>query len=494
MKKILFTFFTFLLAAQVVYAQPAIQNVRVVDKTNPALAVTVSAAGALKVDGSGGTQAISAVSLPLPAGASTSALQSTGNTSLSTIDTSTAATAASASVMDDWDESDRAKVNIIVGQAGVAAGTGTDSATTQRVSLATNVPLPAGTNNIGDVDILTIAAGNNNIGDIDVATIAAGNNNIGDVDVASITAGDNNIGNVDVLTVPADPFGVNADAASATGSISAKLRFIASTGIPITGTVTVAAHAVTNAGVFVVQENGAALTSLQLIDDVVHSGDVALNKYAAIGAQFDDAATGAVTENQVNALRMSSRRALLVEGVASGTNLPVSQATASALNAQVVGNVANAASDSGNPVKIGGVGHTANPTAVTDGQRVDAMFDKLGKQVTVGALRDLKAVQKTTITSSTSETTIITAAASTFHDVYSIIISNTSATVVDVTIKDATAGTTRAIITVPADDVRGFTLPVDSAIPQASANNNWTATCGASVASVEITALYVKNL
>lgn len=45
--------------------------------------------------------------------------------------------------------------------------------------------LPAGTNNIGDVDVLSIAAGNNNIGDVDVASIAAGNNNIGDVDVAS---------------------------------------------------------------------------------------------------------------------------------------------------------------------------------------------------------------------------------------------------------------------------------------------------------------------
>lgn len=36
-------------------------------------------------------------------------------------------------------------------------------------------------------------------------------------------------------SVPADPFGANADAASATGSVSAKLRFIAATGIPITG-------------------------------------------------------------------------------------------------------------------------------------------------------------------------------------------------------------------------------------------------------------------
>jgi hypothetical protein len=80
------------------------------------------------------------------------------------------------------------------------------------------------------------------------SAIAAGNNNIGDVDIASIAAGTNNIGDVDVLTVPADPFGVNADAASATGSISAKLRFIAATGIPITGTVTVGTHAVTQSG------------------------------------------------------------------------------------------------------------------------------------------------------------------------------------------------------------------------------------------------------
>lgn len=44
---------------------------------------------------------------------------------------------------------------------------------------------------------------------------------------------------VDVTRVPADPFGADADAANAAGSISAKLRFIATTGVPITGTPTV---------------------------------------------------------------------------------------------------------------------------------------------------------------------------------------------------------------------------------------------------------------
>lgn len=53
----------------------------------------------------------------------------------------------------------------------------------------------------------------------------------------AIPAGGNAIGTVGVTSVPADPFGANADAASATGSLSAKLRFIASTGIPVTGVV-----------------------------------------------------------------------------------------------------------------------------------------------------------------------------------------------------------------------------------------------------------------
>jgi hypothetical protein len=59
-------------------------------------------------------------------------------------------------VIDDWDESDRAKTNPIVGQAGVAGGSGAVSATTQRVVLATDVGLPAGTSNIGDVDVASV--------------------------------------------------------------------------------------------------------------------------------------------------------------------------------------------------------------------------------------------------------------------------------------------------------------------------------------------------
>ena len=130
------------------------------------------------------------------------------------------------------------------------------------------VVLGAGTAGIGKLTANTGV----DIGSVAVLSIAAGTNNIGDVDVLTLPvlpAGTNNIGDVDVLTVPADPFGANADAASATGSISAKLRFIAATGIPITGTVTVGSHAVTNAGTFAVQ----AASAGDVAHDAADSGN-----------------------------------------------------------------------------------------------------------------------------------------------------------------------------------------------------------------------------
>lgn len=83
---------------------------------------------------------------------------------------------------------------------------------------AASLPLPSG----------AATSAKQDTGNTSLATIAgavAGTEM--QVDVASIAAGDNNIGNVDVVTVPTDPFGANADAASATGSISAKLKGIA---------------------------------------------------------------------------------------------------------------------------------------------------------------------------------------------------------------------------------------------------------------------------
>jgi hypothetical protein len=120
--------------------------------------------------------------------------------------------------------------------------------------------------------------------------------------------------------------------------------------------------------------------------------------------------------------------------------------------------------------------------------------DRTGAVITMGAPRELKARQVTTLTSTTTETTIVTAIASTFNDIYGLIITNTSTTGTEVTIRDATAGGTISSFYVPPTDTRGFMLPVDSAMTQATVNNNWTAQCGTSVASIKITALYVKRV
>lgn len=96
----------------------------------------------IRVDVTGSTtQPVSAASLPLPSNAA----QETGG--------NLAAIAGSLNVMDDWDESDRAKVNPIAGQAGVQGGSGAVSANTQRVVLATDVALPSGSNTIGGVNL-----------------------------------------------------------------------------------------------------------------------------------------------------------------------------------------------------------------------------------------------------------------------------------------------------------------------------------------------------
>lgn len=69
------------------------------------------------------------------------------------------------------------------------------------------------------------------------------------------------------------------------------------------------------AQVIPVQEVGSALTTLQdirtaeqLLDDMIHAANSAVNKAALMGCQFDDVSPGAVTENNVSPVRCSTRR------------------------------------------------------------------------------------------------------------------------------------------------------------------------------------------
>jgi hypothetical protein len=98
---------------------------------------------------------VDVVTSALPTGASTLAEQQTQTASLS--------------VLDDWDETDRAKVNVVVGQAGITAGAGAVAANTPRVTHASDDPVTAALQIIDDWDETDRAKVNPIVGQAGVA-------------------------------------------------------------------------------------------------------------------------------------------------------------------------------------------------------------------------------------------------------------------------------------------------------------------------------------
>lgn len=291
---------------------------------------------------------------------------------------------------------------------------------------------------------------------------------------------------------------------------------------------------VDNAGTFATQDSQSITDNAGFTDG---TSKVFVNGYI-----FDEVAGTALTENDAAAARIDSKRsqvAVIEDATTRGRRLAVSaagaasantaqiagtttatgngtasagcqrvtiasdntaftvnaaQSTASSLNAQVVGNIAHDSADSGNPVKVGGKARTTNPTAVADGNRVDCFRDDVGRSVVVlNQCRDLVGSQVTVITSSTTETTIVTAGgAGVIRELTNLSITNSSSTALVVTLKDSTAGTTRGQWAIAGNG--GIVIPYPTPKKQSAANNNWTLTCGTSVASIYVVAEYVDNV
>lgn len=165
-----------------------------VSNSNP---VPVSdAGGALTVDG---TVAVTHAALTELAAAINASSQMDCNVAASALPTGAATSAKQDTIIGHLDG-----VEALLGtiDTNVATVAGAVSGTEMQVDVV--AALPAGNNNIGDVDIASIAAGDNNIGNVDIASIAAGDNNIGNVDVVTLPAlpaGNNNIGDVDVASI-----------------------------------------------------------------------------------------------------------------------------------------------------------------------------------------------------------------------------------------------------------------------------------------------------
>jgi hypothetical protein len=157
-----------------------------------------------------------------------------------------------------------------------------------------------------------------------------------------------------------------------------------------------------------------------------------------IVGQFDDVSVGTVTENQFAPVRISTRRALLVEGVASGTAVPVSLASApstpvtnagtfpvqvdgAALTALQLIDDSVKADDAGFTVgtdKVSMVGlvavaHGSNPDAADANDAVAQIANRHRVPFTIGGHPNTVTVKHTTITTAVTDAAIISVSAGT---------------------------------------------------------------------------------
>lgn len=227
------------------------------------------------------------------------ALRGSNAGELYTVDANTGAIKTAVEIMDDWDETDRAKVNIIVGQAGITAGAGAVGANTPRTTLASDDPAVTALQLIDDTVYASDAAISKVLG------IGAQFD-----DTAPGTTTENSVRALRMSTrrelyiqlrdAAGNERGANVNASNE--------LLVALSSVP--------SHAVTNAGTFAVQVDGAALTALQKIDDPVLVDDAAFTPATSsvmmMGAEFDDTAPDSVDEGDAGAVRMSANRNLYV--------------------------------------------------------------------------------------------------------------------------------------------------------------------------------------
>lgn len=284
---------------------------------------------ALKVDGSAVTQPVSGTvtaNIGTVGTLATAAKQDTGNTSLSTIAGAVAGTEMQVDVLTmptvavtqsgTWDEVGiNDSGNSITVDAPVATpvfvrlSDGASAISTLPVSVSGVATAANQTTIIGHVDgiealLTTIDADTSNLSVVGGGTESA---------AIRVTLANDSTGVVSIDD--------NGGSLTVDGTFWQATQPVSLASVP--------SHAVTNAGTFAVQESGAALTSLQLIDDTVTTLGTdtyteATSKGITIGAVRRDADTTLVnTTNEFGPLQMDANGRLKVEAF-SGETLPVS--------------------------------------------------------------------------------------------------------------------------------------------------------------------------
>lgn len=154
------------------------------------------------------------------------------------------------------------------------------------------------------------------------------------------------------------------------------------------------------------------------------------------------------------------------------------------------GNVANDSPDSGNPVKVGGVFKSAMPANVTDGDRVNALYDGTGRQIVVNnGGRGYKMRGQATM-STTIETTLVSGA-SQFLDLETLVASNGSTQTVRVDIRDAVGGSVVFSFWLAPGAI--FGVPIGSILFQTASSNSWTAQLSQGLATNDVRVMAIST-
>ena len=325
----------------------------------------------------------------------------------------------------------------------------------------------------GDYEPLQVSAGRLWVSSIVTEALPTGGNTIGSVNIGTmpavtigaIVAGDTNIGNVDVLTLPAVTIGTMPNLVE---SLADDAAFTPATSRVVPG----------------------GFTFDDVAPDTVDEGDIGAARMSGNRNQYvqlrDMTAERSAAVTATNALKVDN----------SAVTQPVSgtvTANAGTGNFATVGDVAHDSPDTGNPQKIGLVARTSHPAAVANADRVNAYGDKLGRVVMIPHVPRELIVHNRIALSSTAETTLIPAGgANVFQDLVFLFPSNESATEARIDIRDATGGTVRLSIDLVADG-GGAVVPLPVPLTQLVANNNWTAQLSAGVSTVYLTAIAISQ-
>lgn len=154
---------------------------------------------------------------------------------------------------------------------------------------------------------------------------------------------------------------------------------------------------------------------------------------------------------------------------------------------------ARTADNGGNPVKIGGIARTTQPTAYADGDRSNFASDKLGRQLTRPLqIRDLISTAYVSLTTGT-EATLLAASAGNFLDLISVVGANQSTAAVQVDIRAVTAGNVVMTLYIPAQSTAGAVMQIPW--PQDATGNNWTVDMpDITGTTVNMSALFTKEV